>query len=80
MESAGPYFWVLNMITIDFSIGGYHDAILLEDDHEFTDEEIEAMKQSRYATWYAIISNPALAEAQVHEEEVAEDTTEQAPE
>jgi hypothetical protein len=61
------------MITINFSIGGYHDAILLDDDHEFTDEEIEAIKQSRYDAWYAIISNPALAEAQVHEEEVTEE-------
>jgi len=56
------------MVTIDFSIGGYHDALILEDDHGLTDAEIEAMKQARYDTWYAIISNPALAEAQVHEE------------
>jgi hypothetical protein len=67
------------MITIDFSIGGYHDAIILEDDHTFTDEEIEAMKQDRYDRWYAIISNPALAEAQVHEEEATEEVVEDTP-
>jgi hypothetical protein len=67
------------MITIDFSIGNYHDALILEDDHSFTDEEIEAMKQSRYDSWYAIISNPALAEAQVHEEEVEEEEVEEEP-
>jgi len=67
------------MITIDFSIGGYHDAFTLPDDHEFTDEEIEAMKQLRYDRWYAIVSNPALAEAQVHEEETTEEVAEDAP-
>jgi hypothetical protein len=56
------------MTTINFSIGGYHDALILSDDHAFTDAEIEAMKQARYNTWYSIVSNPALAEAQVHEE------------
>lgn len=61
------------MVTIDFSIGNYHDALILADDHGLSDQEIEAMKQSRYDAWYAIISNPALAEAQVHEEEVTEE-------
>jgi hypothetical protein len=46
------------MITIDFEINGYKDAIILPDDHTMTDAEIESVKQQRYENWYAIISNP----------------------
>jgi hypothetical protein len=48
------------MITIDFEINGYKDAIILDDDHTMTDAEIETMKQQRYNNWYAMISDPNL--------------------
>tara|TARA_R110002126_G_C10459615_1_gene500178 strand:+ start:329 stop:499 length:171 start_codon:yes stop_codon:yes gene_type:complete len=46
------------MITINFEIKGYKDALLLADNHTLTDAEIEAIKQQRYDKWYAIISDP----------------------
>jgi hypothetical protein len=40
------------MISIDFSFesqyGLYSDALILEDNHTFTDQEIENMKQQRF--------------------------------
>lgn len=46
------------MITINFEINGYKDALFLADDHTMTDAEIKAVKQQRYDKWYAIISDP----------------------
>ena len=48
------------MIKIDFSkthdvYGTFADAIHLEDNNSFTDEEIEAMKQQRFDNWVAHI-------------------------
>lgn len=48
------------MIKIDFSktheiYGTFGDALHLEDNHTFTDEEIEAMKQERFDNWVAHI-------------------------
>jgi len=47
------------MIKIDFSFetkyGKFADALHLPDDHGFTDEEIEAMKQQRLTNWLAIV-------------------------
>lgn len=64
------------MIKIDFEkTDGIHifsDAIWLENDHTFTEEEIEAMKQSRFDNWITFINTPApviepiLAECLVH--------------
>lgn len=58
------------MINIDFEItqDGYtfKDCICLEDNHSFTDAEIEAMKQQRFNNWYAIVTAPS------EEEEVVE--------
>ena len=49
-------------MIIDFEITqqGYtlHDALVLPDDHTFTEEEIEAMKQTRFDNWYTIITTP----------------------
>jgi len=54
------------MITIDFEIlqDGYNfkDAIVLQDNHTFTPEEIEAMKQERFDNWYAIVTAPSEEE------------------
>ncbi len=49
-------------MTINFEItqNGYtlRDALVLPDDHTYTDEEIEAMKQARFDNWYAVITTP----------------------
>lgn len=51
------------MIKIDFekTDGTYtlRDALHLEDDHTFSEEEIEAMKQARFDNWIAILTAPA---------------------
>jgi len=50
------------MIKIDFAFdtkyGRFADALHLPDDHGFTDDEIEAMKQQRLSNWLAIIETP----------------------
>ena len=47
-------------MKIDFSFdtqyGNFSDAIHLPDDHNFTDDEIEAMKQQRLNNWIAIVT------------------------
>ena len=52
------------MIKIDFEFdsphGVFRDAINLQDDHTFTDAEIEAMKQQRYDNWWAIVNPPPV--------------------
>lgn len=44
------------MISIPFEINGFSDALNLSSDHTFTETEIQAMKQSRYDNWYALIN------------------------
>jgi hypothetical protein len=48
------------MINIDFTktngVYTLQDAIWLEDNHTFTNEEIEIMKQDRFDNWLAIIT------------------------
>lgn len=60
------------MIKIDFSFeskhGNFNDAIILSDDHSYTEAEIETMKQTRFDSWIAIIEAPAI-EAPVVEPE-----------
>lgn len=50
------------MIKIDFEFntehGIYRDALHLEDNHSFTEQEIEAMKQERVNNWINIVTNP----------------------
>jgi hypothetical protein len=54
------------MIKIDFTFdteyGVFSDAISLPDDHTFTDDEIEAMKQERVDNWIAILEAPPSEE------------------
>ena len=58
------------MIKIDFEFdsefGKYRDAIVLEDGHGLSDEQINEMKQQRLAAWTAAI----VAAMQESEEEV----------
>lgn len=46
------------MITINFEINSYSDALILPDDHGLSNVEIEAIKQQRYNNWYAIVNSP----------------------
>lgn len=50
------------MIKIDFEFesqfGTYKDALYLPEDHTFTEEQIEAMKQERFDNWIAIVTAP----------------------
>lgn len=55
------------MIKIDFtkttpSGSIYSDAIYLPEDHTFTEEEIEAMKQKRYDDWLEYLTTPREVE------------------
>jgi hypothetical protein len=47
-------------MKIDFSFetqyGKFADAIILPDDHTFSEAEIEAMKQQRLDNWIAVVS------------------------
>lgn len=58
-------------MIIDFSITQnnhtFSDALILADDHTFTDEEIKAMKQARFDKWYEIITAPTQDLAPVDE-------------
>ena len=46
------------IFEFDTQYGVYRDALYLEDNHSFTDEEVNAMKQERVDNWIAIIENP----------------------
>jgi hypothetical protein len=53
-------------MKIDFEFqtphGLFRDALHLPDDHTFTDEEIQAMKQQRVDNWIAVITAPSVEE------------------
>jgi hypothetical protein len=51
-----------NMISIQFEINGYRDALHIPIDNTFTEAEIEAMKQARYDNWYAHINGMAIGD------------------
>lgn len=48
------------MVTIDFEMSHegmvYRDALVLPDDHGMSDEQIEAIKQQRFANWVALLT------------------------
>ena len=78
------------MIKIDFekTDGTYtlRDALHLEDDHTFSEQEIEAMMQQRFNNWIAIITAPApepVPEEQppepIQEAQLTEPTQEEQP-
>lgn len=58
------------MVNIRFQFdtehGVFSDAILLPDDHTFTDDEIEVMKQERLSNWIAIITAPSKQAEEVN--------------
>lgn len=63
-----------NMIKIDFTFeteyGIYRDALYLDDNHSFTVEEIEAMKQERVDNWIKSIAKPVEVLEQPLEENI----------
>jgi hypothetical protein len=55
------------MITIEFEyikdeFYKLKDAIVLDDNHNFTDEQIEQIKQQRIKNWLNVISPPVEEE------------------
>ena len=52
------------MIKIDFefesNFGVYRDALYLPEDHTYTDDEINAMKQERFDNWIAVVTAPPV--------------------
>lgn len=71
-------------MKIDFEMSRdglvFKDAIHLPDNHSFTPEEIEAMKQERFERWYAYVTNPPEEVVEEVVEEVIEEVIEQAGE
>lgn len=59
-------------MKIDFEFdtphGLFRDALHLPDDHTFTDEEIQAMKQQRVDNWIAVVTAPPAEEVPPVEE------------
>ena len=53
-------------MKIDFEFetphGLFRDALHLADDHTFTDDEIQAMKQQRVDNWIAVVTAPPVEE------------------
>jgi len=51
------------MIKIDFTFdteyGVFSDALVLPEDHGFTDAQLDEMKQDRVDNWIAIITEPS---------------------
>ncbi len=58
-------------IKIDFEFmtehGKYADALHLPDDHNFTEEEIQAMKEQRRDNWITAITTPSTTESDTPE-------------
>lgn len=54
------------MVKIDFEFdskyGVFRDAIHLPEDHQFTEAEIQAMKQQRFDNWISVIETPPAQE------------------
>ena len=53
-------------MKIDFEFdtphGVFRDALHLPDDHTFTADEIQAMKQQRVDNWIAVVTAPPVEE------------------
>lgn len=58
-------------MKIDFefttSYGVFRDALHLDDDHSYTDEQIAAMKQERLDNWLFAVENPPSPEPETIE-------------
>ena len=49
--------------TFETRFGPFSDALYLPEDHTFTDEQIEAMKQERLTNWLAVV-DPVIEASQ----------------
>lgn len=58
--------------TFDTKYGYFSDALVLPDNHTFTDSEIEVIKQERLSDWIAIITAPPSEEMLVEEQLIIE--------
>ena len=47
--------------TFETQFGPFSDALYLEEDHSFTEAEIEAMKQERLDNWLLTVNPPPEA-------------------
>lgn len=47
----------------DTQYGKFCDALHLPDDHTFSEEEIQALKQQRLDNWIAVVTAPPSEEA-----------------
>jgi hypothetical protein len=47
--------------TSDDGVYSYTDALHLPENHSFTEEQIEAMKQERFDMWLNFILNPPVS-------------------
>jgi len=50
--------------TIETKFGSFSDALYFDDDHTFTEAEVEAMKQERLTNWLAVIEAPPTEETE----------------
>jgi hypothetical protein len=51
-------------ISIRFEIDGFADALVLPDKHGLSDDEIEKMKQQRFADWKEFVEIASKDDAQ----------------
>jgi hypothetical protein len=56
------------IFTFKTQYGAFTDALYLDEDHTFTEAEIEAMKQERLRNWIAMIESPSTQEIPTGEE------------
>ena len=56
------------IFTFETKYGKFTDALYLDEDHAFTEADIEAMKQERLSNWIAMIESPPTEEIQTVEE------------
>jgi hypothetical protein len=56
------------IFEFDTPHGLFRDALHLPDDHTFTDDEIQAMKQQRVDNWIAVVTAPPAEEITPTEE------------
>jgi hypothetical protein len=69
------------MIKIEFEktdeMYTFRDAIVLPDNHTFTDEQLEELKEQRFQAWLSMITAPPIEEELPIEDMVLEDITEE---
>jgi hypothetical protein len=52
------------IFTFETKYGPFSDSLHLDEDHTFTDNDIEAMKQQRLTNWLAVIEAPPTEETE----------------